>query len=160
MGNSLKDNLQARLVTLSGETGGGIYMENPTTGAITTIVDENGNIDAPVTNANVTVTDTLTVSGREVVGQSARSGAGAVPITAPTCLLTTTGANALTLADGAAGQRLRIIMIVDGGDGTLTPTTKTGYSTITFNDASDSVDLEFCTTYGWIIVGSRGVTIA
>ena len=121
----------------------------------------SGNTTLGDTSADATVVNgTLTNTNVYIAGQSARSGAGAVPLTAPTCLLTTTGANALTLADGVAGQRLRVIMVVDGGDGTLTPTTKTGYTTITFNDASDAVDLEFTTTYGWIIVGSRGVTIA
>lgn len=128
----------------------------------TVVIDRNGSVNGTSGSftGSVTFSGTSTFSGPTVVGQSTRSGAGAVPITAPTCLLTTTGANALTLANGTVGQRLRIIMVVDGGDGTLTPTTKTGYSTITFNDASDSVDLEYCATVGWIIVGSRGVTIA
>ena len=54
--------------------------------------------------------------------------------------VTTTGANALTLANGTfAGQLKKIKMIVDGGDGTLTPTALTGGTTITFADAGDYV---------------------
>lgn len=88
------------------------------------------------------------------------SGAGAVNLTTTSTVLTTTGANALTLADGANGQIKTIVMAVDGGDGTLTPTTKTGYSTIVFNDIGDGVILQFFTTIGWIVIGNFGVTIS
>lgn len=72
--------------------------------------------------------------------QQALSGAGAINVTTFYTAVTTTGANALTLADGAfPGQLKKIKMIVDGGDGTLTPTTLTGGTTITFADAGDYV---------------------
>jgi len=90
----------------------------------------------------------------------ALSGAGAVNITTLVTKITTTGANALTLANGADGQVKIIVMVVDGGDGTLTPTTKTGFSTITFNDAGDGVVLVYTTTTGWIVVGNNGATLA
>jgi hypothetical protein len=51
-------------------------------------------------------------------------------------------------------------MVAHGGDGTLTPTTKTGYSTITFNSAGDSVTLQFYTTLGWMILSNYGATVA
>lgn len=95
-----------------------------------------------------------------VSSTSTRSGAGAIPITNPTCLLTTTGANALTLADGIAGQTLTIVHVVDGGDGTLTPTTKTGYTSIVFDAVGDTVTLQFHTTYGWVIIGQNAVTVS
>lgn len=82
----------------------------------------------------------------------------AVPITARQVLMTTGGAEALTLANGVAGQRLNLVLAVDGGDGTLTPATKSGFSTIVFADAADIVDLEYVDdTVGWILVGSAGV---
>ena len=87
------------------------------------------------------------------------TGAGAVDVTADTTLLVTTGANALTLADGAAGQEKTITMITDAGDGTLTPTSVSGYATITFNDVGDTVKLKFLNGK-WCIIGSHGVTIA
>ena len=72
--------------------------------------------------------------------QQALSGAGAVNVTTFYTAVTTTGANALTLANGTfAGQLKKIKMIVDGGDGTLTPTALTGGTTITFADAGDYV---------------------
>jgi len=47
------------------------------------------------------------------------SGAGAIPITGCFHEITTTGADALTLANGVDGQHLYIVMMVDGGVGTL-----------------------------------------
>lgn len=73
----------------------------------------------------------------------------------------TTGVDAetLTLADGEVGQLLKIYLAVDGtGDGTLTPTTKTGFATIVLADAGDQVTLLFVdTTIGWIITEVSGV---
>lgn len=70
--------------------------------------------------------------------QQALSGAGAVNVTSYYTAVTTTGANALTLANGTfPGQLKKIQLIVDGGDGTLTPTSLTGGTTITFADAGD-----------------------
>ena len=119
----------------------------------------------PVTSTNGfigTVTGNVTgdLTGRVFGTVGTRSGAGAVPITSGTVRLTTTAADALTLANGANGQLLTIVMVVDGGDGTLTPTTKTGYTTITFGDVGDSVTLQYFTTLGWMIVSNYGATVA
>lgn len=66
------------------------------------------------------------------------TGAGAVNVTTFYTKITTTGANAYTLADGVVkGQLKKIHMIVDAGDGTLTPVNLTGGTTITFADAGD-----------------------
>lgn len=119
----------------------------------------------PVTSTNgfignVTGNVTGTVTGNLFGTVGARSGAGAVPTTSNTVLLTTTGTNALTLADGVNGQTLRIVMVVDGGDGTLTPTTKTGYTTVTFTAVGNAVMLQFFTTQGWMVVSNYGATVA
>ena len=75
-------------------------------------------------------------------------------------LLTTSGvAQALTLADGTAGELKVIVHTVDGGSAVLTPTTKIGFSTVTFTAVGDSVTLIY-TAAGWAILASRGVTIA
>ena len=84
------------------------------------------------------------------------SGAGAIPITGSIAEWTTTSADAGTLADGVEGQHLFVVMITDGGDGTLTPTNRGGYSNITFADAGDSVHLLF-TNGKWYIVGQGGL---
>jgi predicted RecA/RadA family phage recombinase len=66
------------------------------------------------------------------------SGAGAVTVVEYKTDVTTTGADALTLADGLSFGQLKLIqMIVDGGDGTLTPTNLNGGTTITFADVGD-----------------------
>ena len=126
------------------------------------VTSTNGFVGAVTGNITGNVTGNVTgdLTGREFGTVTTRSGAGAVPITAATVRLTTTGADALTLANGANGQILSIVMVADGGDGTLTPTTKTGFSTITFNDVGDSVTLQYFTTLGWMIVSNYGATVA
>jgi hypothetical protein len=88
------------------------------------------------------------------------SGAGAVNLTTLITAITSTGANALTLANGVSGQIKILFMVVDGGDATLTPTSKTGYTTIVFNDASDSCMLVYSSTLGWSVLSNNGCTIA
>jgi hypothetical protein len=109
---------------------------------------------------NVTGNVTGDLTGRVFGTIGARSGAGAVPLTSSVVRLTTTGADALTLANGSNGQILTIVMVVDGGDGTLTPTTKTGFSTITFDAVGNSVTLQYFPTQGWMIVSNYGGTVA
>lgn len=93
-----------------------------------------------------------------VSGKTTKAGAVlAVPITHRVVEMTTGGAEALTLADGAPGQVLTITLATDGGDGTLTPTTKTGFATIVFADAKDTATLLYVDdTVGWILLGYYG----
>lgn len=88
-----------------------------------------------------------------VAAQQALSGAGAANITTYYTALTNTGADAITLIDGAAtGQLKKIQMIVDPGtDSTLTPTTLTGGSTIVFADVGDYVILMWSGT-SWVAI--------
>lgn len=73
----------------------------------------------------------------------------------------TTGADAeaLTLANGKPGQSITISLVTDGGgDGTLTPATKSGFVNVVLADAGDTVTLEYVdNTVGWVIVGAAGV---
>lgn len=87
------------------------------------------------------------------------AGTLAIPVTHAVVKKTTgAGGEALTLANGKPGQVLQIILVVDGGDGTLTPATKTGFSTITFADEGDRATLYYVDdTVGWIILGLSGV---
>jgi hypothetical protein len=87
------------------------------------------------------------------------TGAGAVSITTQITYILTTGANALTLADGVQGQTKQIVMRQDLGNGTLTPTNLAGATTITFNDVGDTVSLMFLDGE-WHIMGYYGVAIA
>ena len=86
-------------------------------------------------------------------GATAYSGAGAISPSAGIAAVTTTGADALTLANGTPGDLLLIYMAADGGNGTLTPTTKTGWTTFVFRDVGDSVLLQYVdNTVGWIML--------
>ena len=126
------------------------------------VTSTNGFIGTVTGNITGNITGNVTgdLTGRVFGTVTTRSGAGAVPVTAGTVRLTTTGTDALTLANGANGQILTIIMVVDGGEGTLTPTTKTGYNTIAFNDVGDTIVLQYLTTLGWMIISNYGCTLA
>jgi hypothetical protein len=91
------------------------------------------------------------------------SGAGAVNITTLTTAFTSTATgNALTLANGAAGQLKMIVYVAEaaGGDtGVLTPTNLGGFTTITFNAVGDSCLLQFIGTDWWAI-SVRGAVLA
>ncbi len=100
-------------------------------------------------------------------GQSIRggvqglTGAGAVDLTNLITELTTTGADALTLADGTISGQVKIVnMIVDGGDGTLTPVTFANGTTITFDAVAESATLVWNSTIGWVATSVQGATIA
>ena len=94
-------------------------------------------------------------------GVQGLTGAGAVDLTNLITELTTTGADALTLADGTTSGQVKIInMIVDGGDGTLTPVTFANGTTITFDAVAESATLVWNSTIGWVATSVQGATIA
>lgn len=109
---------------------------------------------------NATATGNVVIGHGLTATTATLTGAGAVGLTSLVTKIVTTGANALTLADGVDGQIKILVMTTDGGDGTLTPTTKTGFSTIVFNDAGDGCSLVFTTTTGWIVFANNGCTIS
>jgi hypothetical protein len=114
-----------------------------------------GNI-AALTGAQIrTITDPITMTAVAVAAATL-----VIPITHRSVNKTTgAGAEALSLVDGAfLGQRLNVNLVVDGGgDGTLTPTTASGFATIVFADAGDFAELVW-TTAGWRIAGIGGLT--
>ena len=95
-------------------------------------------------------------------GVQALSGAGAADtVNLITELTTAGGAAAVTLADGTTSGQVKIInMIVDGGDGTLTPTTFANGTNITFDAVAESATLVWNSTIGWIATSVQGATIA
>lgn len=121
--------------------------------------------DGLITNKTVSFGSTLAVTGMTTLtggligGVQTLTGAGAVNLTTLITSVVTTGANALTLADGTVGQVKIISMVTDGGDGTLTPTNFANGTTITFNDVGDTVMLVFVGTK-WALVSNTGATIA
>ncbi len=88
------------------------------------------------------------------------SGAGAIDVVTGVTEVTTTAADALTLANGTVGQLKIITMAADGGDGTITPTTFANGTTITMNDVGDTVVLVYVTTRGWTVINNIGCTVA
>jgi len=103
------------------------------------------------------------LNGAIIGGVNAASGAGssvALSVTTLISEITTTGAQAFSLANGTAGQVKIITMVVDGGDATLTPATLSGGTTIVFNDAGDSVILVYHNTLGWKAIMNNGTTIS
>ena len=121
---------------------------------------ENGfqSISVSATTGAVTVNSSF---GSDVVlATQSLSGAGAVNVTSAFTALTTTGsAQALTLANGSVGELKIITHVVDGGSAVLTPTTKIGFSTITFTGVGESATLVY-TAAGCAIVALNGAVAA
>lgn len=136
-------------------------MQNSAARSIILGVNAEKTVTISKTNVALASTASLVVGGSVTTSSTTLSGAGAIPSTTSLVKFTSTGAaQALTLANGVDGQRLTIVHDVDGGSGVLTPTTKTGFSTVTFTNAGDTVDLVYVTTRGWMVVGSYLATIA
>ena len=91
--------------------------------------------------------------------QQALSGAGAITANQYLTLWTTTGAGqAGSLVAGSfVGQLKKVQMIVDGGDGILTPTGLVGGTTITFSNIGDMVVLRWNGT-GWRVIERSNAT--
>jgi len=136
----------------------------------TAVTDETGTGALVFATSPTLVTPTLGVATATSVATGpvfgtvqSLSGPGAVNITTLTTAFTSTAAgNALTLADGAAGQLKTIVYVAEaaGGDtGVLTPTNLGSATTITFNAVGDSVTLQFIGADWWVI-GFRGAVVA
>lgn len=81
--------------------------------------------------------------------------AGAVSVANYFTTLTTTGAAAVTLADGVVkGQLKKIQLIAAVGNATLTPTNLNGGTTITFSVAGDVAELIWDGS-GWQVLALR-----
>ena len=121
---------------------------------------QNGFQDITINSTTGAVTTNASFGTDVILGTQSLSGAGAVDITNAYTNLTTTGAaQALTLADGTLGEIKVIAHAVDGGSAVLTPTTKIGFSTITFTNVGESATLVY-TAAGWAIVALNGAVAA
>lgn len=121
---------------------------------------QNGFQDITINSTTGAVTVNSSFGTDVVLGTQSLSGAGAVDVTNTFTNLTTTGAaQALTLADGTLGEVKIITHAVDGGSAVLTPTTKIGFSTITFTGVGESAMLVY-TSAGWAIVALNGAVAA
>ena len=89
------------------------------------------------------------------------SGTLAIPVSYSVVLMQVGSAMPRTLANGLAGQILTIVVSTGTSTTVLTPTTKTGFTTISFNAVADSVTLLYIDdTIGWLVIGQNSVTIA
>ena len=72
------------------------------------------------------------------------------------------GVNALTLANGTNGQIKTIVCtaVTAAGTATLTPTTCSGFTTVAFTAAGQTLTLQYFTTGGWHLLSVRGATPA
>ncbi len=84
--------------------------------------------------------------------------AGAVTLTQSTTFLVTTGAAAITLANGVENQHKLIVMKTDSGTATLTPSSFSNGTTIVFDDVGDSASLWFVDGSWSFLGGSARVT--
>lgn len=146
----------SNLVSIEQDTGAG------TAGAYALYVSATGtNVEGIKVDAGDVVFDEdMTVSGRVIEdGTTTTSGAGAVAVTGSIHEVTTTGTgDALTLADGAEGQRLVVVYAAEGAGGdtaVITPTNLAGGTTITLNNLGDTADLIF-TAGEWYVLGLGG----
>ena len=105
------------------------------------------------------VAGSITADGGYIGGVQTISGPGAINLTTLHTEITTTGADAYTLADGTLGQMKIISMAVDGGDATLTPTTLANGTTITFDAVNDSVTMIYGAN-GWLPIAVQNAVIA
>jgi len=85
------------------------------------------------------------------------TGAGEVNATTSVTELATTGADALTIANGTRAQQIKVIVcITDGGTGTLTGANFLGTS-LTFTDDGDNATLMCINSISkWACIGDSG----
>jgi hypothetical protein len=103
------------------------------------------------------VSGCLVASGGLVLGSESLSGAGAANVEVPVTLVTSTGANAVTLANGKyVGQQKTFTHVVDGGATTVTVATTCGaYGKFILTALGESVALVWTGTPGWALVSRQ-----
>ena len=87
------------------------------------------------------------------------SGGGALSLTTAVSLITSTGTEAYTLADGTVEGQIKIIsMKVDGGNATVTPANYINGTSILFNNVNDTIVLMYLST-GWVQLARQNATV-
>lgn len=102
------------------------------------------------------VSDGSTVAASASVSQSLTASYAAYAYTSSASV-----GNAYVLANGSENQEVTFVLVTDGGkDIIITPTTRTGFTNITLNDAKDSATLKYIdSTIGWVVKGNNAATI-
>ncbi len=87
------------------------------------------------------------------------TGGGALSLTTAVSLISTTGVEAYTLADGTLEGQIKIIsMKVDGGNATVTPDNYINGTSILFNNVNDTIVLMWHST-GWVQLARQNATV-
>jgi hypothetical protein len=123
----------------------------------------NGNQYAEIgKNGQIVIRDADTSVVSEVAqvnpGATTKSAAnGDIPLTHAVVQITTGAASAYDLQDGFQGQMLTMVVTTDGGEGTVTPATSTGWATAVFTDDIDTLTVLFVNdVVGWVVIGGAG----
>lgn len=132
--------------------------------ALTTKTGSGGNVvfssGPTLTTPILGVATATSVATGPIFGTiQAITSAGAVDVTSLSTSISTSGAIALTLADGASGQFKYLTMIARVGNATLTPTNFGNGTTITFTAVGNSCILQFIGSEWWV-VSNFGCTVA
>ena len=101
--------------------------------------------------ANGSWTDLAATTGPLTYSVQNLTGPGAISLTETVTNITTTGADAYTLADGNIGQLKVICMVGNGGDGTLTPDNLVGWTSVKFDNVNNTLTMIY-TSGGWAIL--------
>ena len=157
------DTLTNKTIALGSNTVSGTTAQFNTAlsdGSFTTLAGTETLTNKTLTNPTINgATFSGTLAGAIIGGVESKSGAGALSLTHLITEVTSTGTDAITLANGTAGQVKIITMIVDGGNATLTPATFHDGTTVTFDAVGESVVLVYHNTIGWKAVSVSGATI-
>jgi len=118
---------------------------------ITSVATTPTNNKVTLLNAFNKVPTFLGFSGTGI--QAYTSASSAVEATGGLILVTTPGtATSPELADGVAGQRVTVVLDVDGGGNSIiTPDTLNGGASITLTDVGDAFTAVFTATRGWVV---------
>ena len=112
---------------------------------------------------DVSFRSSLTAIGQRGGTSAMVSGSTAIPVSVSLVQKYIGTTQAGTLANGLKGQVLKIIVTTNDAAYvyTVTPTTKTGYSTFALDTVGDFVTLLYVDdTIGWIIIGQNGAVLA
>lgn len=149
-------------IILKEEVGSGVYGSDDLNNPLVGFAQGPGGSSGAVVDV-----DQVTTQGIDLGSPLSFASAGVTSITGPGAIspesavtaITTTGADAFTLADTEGGTVIYVYLDTDGGDATITPTNLLGYSTITLNDEGDAVQL-FFSGDDWVVLSSQGATLA
>ena len=155
MASTLATNIPEAANAVTGGTNQLIF-EGATADAFETIITP---IDATA-DATITLPDDSGAIVYAPGGTADLAGAGAIDLTKSFITYESTGANALTIADGENGQIITIVHDVDAGAGTLTPSGNfSGWATMVFTNVGETATFMYVDdTVGWIVLGTSGTT--